>query len=164
MGLEELERDERQPELHHAVALDDLREVKRLIAEHENVNQLDDDGRTALHFAVSCEVVDALARAGADLESRDYSGWAPLHQAARRGRSGAVEALLNFGVAVDARDAKGRTPLHKAALRGYEEIVKILLKHGADPSAIDEDGNTPLAWAVAQGHDKAAEVLSGVRG
>ncbi len=104
------------------------------------------DGRTALHqaaaqYAPSPEVIDALAKAGANANAADNKGWTPLHIAVEGGRPAAVKALLEAGANPNAMTANGAVPLSIArrtqgpnvpstALR--EELVQLLLKQGAD--------------------------------
>ena len=104
------------------------------------------DGRTALHqaaaqYAPSPEVIDALAKAGANANAADNKGWTPLHIAVEGGHPAAVKALLEAGANPNAMTASGAVPLSIArrtqgsnvpstALR--EELVQLLLKQGAD--------------------------------
>jgi len=79
----------------------------------ENAKEKDKLGRTPLHYARSPEVVQALVRAGADVNARDILLWTPLHEARS---SEAVQALSNAGADVNATNHAGRTPLQIASL------------------------------------------------
>ncbi|KAK3906939.1 hypothetical protein C8A05DRAFT_40270 [Staphylotrichum tortipilum] len=72
-------------------------------------------------------VTDWLAQEGADPNTRDYTGRAPLHLAVMSSTPEIVRALVDAGARLVARLADGRTALHLAAARGEVEIVKILL-------------------------------------
>jgi ankyrin repeat protein len=67
---------------------------------------------TALHYAASPVAVEALVRAGADVNATDAAGTTPLMRAAFVGRTDVVRALLAAGASPLARQQKrrGRTP------------------------------------------------------
>lgn len=98
-----------------------------LVAHKANVNQTDDEGRTALIAA-------------------SYMGHGEI-----------VEHLLDNGAEINHQDADGRTALSVAALcvpnsEGYAKVVNILLERGADVDHQDKDGMTPLLVAAFEGH------------
>ncbi|KAK4230646.1 Ankycorbin [Podospora fimiseda] len=72
-------------------------------------------------------VADWLAQEGADPNTRDYTGRAPLHLAVMCSTPEIVQLLVNAGARLVARLADGRTALHLAAARGDVDIVKILM-------------------------------------
>ena len=89
-------------------------------------------GATVLHMAAlrnrNPEIVEALVRAGADLEARDRRGRTALHVAAMR--NGIVfERLLDLGADPAALDDEGKTPLDYArdniGLQGLEEVMRL---------------------------------------
>src|SRR5450631_4383298 len=57
-------------------------------------------------------VVEFLIRAGADPNSTDKSGVAPLHRAVRTRCAAAARALLTNGAAALGKNKRGSTPLH----------------------------------------------------
>ena len=74
------------------------------------------------------EIVEALVRAGAELEARDGRGRTALHVAAMR--NGLVfERLLDLGADPAALDDEGKTPLDYAreniGLQGLEEVMRL---------------------------------------
>ncbi|XP_068646116.1 probable signal recognition particle 43 kDa protein, chloroplastic [Aristolochia californica] len=76
------------------------------------VDAVDSDGRTALHFVAglgSEESVRTLAEAGADLDLQDLQGLTALHMAAGYVRPGVVRLLLELGAEADVTDGRGRT-------------------------------------------------------
>jgi len=84
-------------------------------------------------------VTDWLAQEGADPNTRDYTGRAPLHLAAMSSTPEIVRALVDAGARLVARLADGRTALHLAAARGELEIVKILLDKSTANEAEHEE-------------------------
>ncbi len=124
----------------------------------------------------------------ADLHAQDDEGKMALHKAVTLGLSGIdmVEVLLSKGARVNARDKNGETPLHLAISRGcrdliavvYEqtlqrrvlygsadcvEVVALLIdhSHSAVINLQDDSGEAALHKAVALGHSglKIVELL-----
>ena len=90
---------------------------KRLSTVNEFVNEINQEGSTALHIACMRGhdgVADLLMRHGAD---RDAVNWvactSPLHLAAKHGHLTLVELLILYGAVIDGRDGKLRTPIHR---------------------------------------------------
>ena len=121
---------------------------------------------TPLHDAAwsnsSPAVIEALVRAGADVNARSIGNKTPLHHAAQHNANPAVvEALVRAGADVNARDASD-TPLHKAAWQNKNPAVtEALIRGGADPDARNRHGDTPLHLAVRFNPDVIEALLSG---
>lgn len=153
-------RRTRPEPIHEAVALGDLEEVKRLIAQGTSVDA-SLNGRTALQAAASdgqVGVVELLLADGADVNARDTSGATPLHEAAAEGHTAIAEMLIANGADVSAKDEDGNTPLHKAASSlhkvtsySHRAIVELLIANGADVNAKNTLGWTSLHWAARFG-------------
>ncbi|XP_010103301.2 signal recognition particle 43 kDa protein, chloroplastic [Morus notabilis] len=83
-----------------------------------DVNAVDSDGRTALHFVSglgSEPCVKILAEAGPDLDRRDKAGGlTALHMAAGYARASVVSLLLRLGADPEVEDDRRRTPLDLA--------------------------------------------------
>jgi ankyrin repeat protein len=112
-------------------------------------------GSEAWDPAAQHAIVELLIKAGADPNSADKSGVAPLHRAVRTRCAAAVEALLGHGADAVRRNKHGSTPLHLAVQnsgRGgsgspapqeeQAKIVRLLLDHGARASDKDSSGKT----------------------
>ena len=65
--------------------------------------------------------------AGANCDTPDKRGNAPLHFAATTGDAALIAAMIDKGAKVDRAGAGGRTPLHLAVAAGKAEAVKALL-------------------------------------
>lgn len=100
---------------------------------------------------VTARAIEALLKAGADIEARDERGKSPLLLVAGDiDNVGVIEVLLRAGADIEARDEKGKTPLIFAAERAsYPEIINMLLKAGANAMAKDADGRAVLDYAKA---------------
>lgn len=93
------------------------------------------------------EVVQYLLDVGADANTKNRAGFAPLFWASFYGYDDVVELLVNTGKArVDDRNGDTQwTALHGAAEGGHPEIVKFLILEGkANANLRDKQGITPL--------------------
>jgi hypothetical protein len=82
------------------------------------------------------------------LDELDEEGRAALHYAAWNGLDAPVAMLLAAGAAPDVRSRdRGATPLHFAAGMAHPAALRLLLRGGADPRALDADKWTPLDLA-----------------
>jgi ankyrin repeat protein len=121
------------------------------------------DGTTALHWAAhwnDAEAVEALIRAGADVNAANDLGVTPLGLACTDGGPAVVASLLRAGANPNAPLPSGESPLMSAARTGQAESVKALLGHGADVNARETTrGQTALMWAAAQRHSDVVRVL-----
>ncbi|KAK4170229.1 Ankycorbin [Cladorrhinum sp. PSN259] len=84
-------------------------------------------------------VSDWLAQEGADPNTRDYTGRAPLHLAVMSSTPQIVQLLVDAGARLVARLADGRTALHLSAARGDVEILKILMTRSITNEAEHEE-------------------------
>src|SRR5690348_14507131 len=117
-----------------AARADDTAEVRRLIANHTEVNSTAADGSTALLWAAyhsNLEMTKALLAAKAEVDAANRYGVTPLLQASRNGNVEIMRALLDAGAQATKWHAEGETPLMAAARTGKVDAVKLLLEHGA---------------------------------
>ena len=70
--------------------------------------------------------VQALARAGADLNARSPSGQTALMQAAARGDARMVRALLALGADRQLRDTQGHSAADMAEAQGHTAVHQLL--------------------------------------
>jgi ankyrin repeat protein len=113
-------------EIHQAVRLGMLEEVRRMLAEDPAlVDARGGDGQLPLHFAQTTEMADFLINRGADINARDVDHESTAAQWMVRDRSEVARALMKRGCVTDI--------LMASALGDLEAIDHIL---EADPAAI----------------------------
>ena len=134
----------------------DVVKITQLLLEQGvDVNVLDEDRNTPLHFSSSCgllENVQLLLDHGAKSDTENVRGEIPLHlvsrtqydQYSKDKNANITRLLLQQGMDVNTRDKQQATPLHFASSIGHSEIALALLDHGADVNALDAGGQTPL--------------------
>lgn len=170
------------PLLHEAAKNGDIRSLRKTLRSGSelDVNELDDEDRTALHYASNSLIAEKLINAGAVIDIEDAEGCTPLHRAVAERRLDVVWLLLTHNARTDTRDDEGKTPMahahgcppaesmlrhgtSTALLRAVEadraDIVEALIGAGADKEVRNEKGFVALIVATIQGSWNAARVL-----
>ncbi|XP_070529666.1 transient receptor potential channel pyrexia-like isoform X1 [Cardiocondyla obscurior] len=106
-----------QTPLHVACFVQSIPCVELLSASASNVNAIDREHRTPLHFAVmstdsSAELVQLLLKCGALINAVDRTGFTPLHIAALNEQSRCVDALIWAGADISATTCTGLSALN----------------------------------------------------
>uniref|UniRef100_A0A8C9X0H3 Ankyrin repeat domain 52 n=1 Tax=Sander lucioperca TaxID=283035 RepID=A0A8C9X0H3_SANLU len=146
----------------------------------DDINFLDDHGRTCLHAAASGGNVDCLNlllnSAAAELDVKDHLGRSPLHYAAANGNSQCTISLVRAGAEVNELDLTGCSPLHYAAAshtfcgrikprQDYNVVLCVfrcldfLLDSGANPTLKNSNGYSAVHYAAAYGNKQHLELL-----
>lgn len=159
--------------LHVAAAAHHHGLARSLVAHGADVRARNRRGAEPLHYAADGDpgaadrdrdgqrkVIVCLIEAGADPDSMDKSGVAPLHRAVRTRSSDAVRVLIENGADPRLTNRSGSTPLHlavqntgktnsgsDAAKDEQRRIIALLLEHGASPNDVDKNGKTVAAAA-----------------
>jgi len=138
-------------------------QVALLLIQHlAKVNEVDNEGRVALHLAAQeghLSVVTALVEHGSKVNHRSHDGKTPLRAAAIEGHRGVIEYLLGVGADINYQDADGRSTLYVLALENKFDVADLLLKKGANMGLVDLEGRTALHVAAWQGHYKIVDVM-----
>jgi len=147
-----------------------------LTAGEVNVNVANDDGWTALHFAVegSClnkdhvedyvknmvEIIEVLLDANANVDAADLEGWTPLHIASLHGQTETAKMIIDAGANLNVETALSLTPLHLACIQGNSDVVEALIQEPRLDVNIGHDNIcTALHKAVDGGHEDCVRLL-----
>jgi len=142
----------------------DFAALKTLIAQKADVNAAQDNGSTALQWAVhwdNAEAVDLLLKAGADTKAATRLNATALYLAAESGNPVMLQKLLAAGADPNQTVlSQNETPLMFAARAGNAEAVRVLLDKGAKIDATEKlRGSTALLWAAEQNHPEVLKLL-----
>ncbi|KAI8166415.1 hypothetical protein K4K49_002640 [Colletotrichum sp. SAR 10_70] len=127
-----------------------------------NINFVDRDRRTALHYAAianNVSAVEELVTLGCNINGRDNNGKSPIHEAIRGGGAETALLLLRLGADWRATDAFGQTCLHLSLRYNSEILVSRFLRLGMDIGSVDRFGMTPLHRACGAGNAGYAREL-----
>ena len=144
--------------------LDQIAKIQHCIEEGVNINELDDQGHTALFYAVqdkNVESVTYLVQCAADPNIAGKSTFPPLVITAAFNDLDCALALLKHPrIDINQRQLKNCTALYAAAQQGYTEIVNLLLNSGADPAiCVSDNLMSPLHIAVVNDRPDIVSVL-----
>jgi ankyrin repeat protein len=149
--------------LIEAVKRRDVAAVRSLVRARADVNALEGDGTTALHWAVRADDVEstmALIEGGARVTLANRLGVTPLALAATNGSAKLIDALLKAGANPNESSPEGETVLMIASRTGSSSAVKVLLEAGASVNAAESwRGETALMWAAAENHADVVSLL-----
>jgi ankyrin repeat protein len=102
--------------------------VEALLQAGADLNTADEDGFAPLSMAASAPIAKMLIERGADVNAANRSGSTALLVAGRKGRSGVVEALVQAGADLNKADMSGRLPLTVAADEGLWSLGTLLAR------------------------------------
>ena len=132
-----------------------LDNIKRLFELGADIQQLDYDGWSALHFAArdsSPEIIEYLLSLGMTVNMTCKTGQTPLMCACLEGgRLDNIKRLLELGADIQQLDYNGWSALHFAARDSSPEIIEYLLSLGMTVNMTDKSGRTPLMCACYKG-------------
>lgn len=134
--------------------------VKRLLQDKRGLQTLDwedDKNVTPLRDAAEngyADIVDVLAKNGADPNEADNNGTTPAMIAAEKGHASVITALARYSIDFNATDKLwGGTAVYFAVSSGRAAVVEALLSCDADFNIACANGETPLFVAAWRGDD-----------
>lgn len=142
----------------------DLEAVRTLLKQGADVNAVQGDGVTALHWAAlkgHDDLAKMLLVAGANVRARTrFGSYTPLHVAAEYGRAAVVKTLIRAAADFRATTGSGTTALMFAAGAGDTDSITALVEAGADPNTTEsERGHTAIMFAAAANRLPAVQLL-----
>jgi ankyrin repeat protein len=153
------EKVEKDPIIYAAVADSwAFEDLKFLIDAGANVLDLNADGDSALHAALSNrdeQSAIALVKADADVTTISQ-GLTPMHIAAQNGLEVCIQLLHDAKADTNFRDENGETPICFAARFGHAASLEVLFQNGAD---VNQCGKEALIAAAVNGHASCLNVL-----
>lgn len=154
-----------QPDIRliDAVERRDLSAFRAMLDLRIDVNQVEVDGTTAMHWAAHRDTVDMarlLIAAGAEVNVKNRYGVAPLSLAAVNGNVEMVRLILQAGADPNTAMSENETVLLTASRTGVVEVVELLINYGADVNARESwRGQTALMWGAGEGNLEVVKSL-----
>ncbi len=152
-----------QKVMYDAALNGELEKVKESLRQGADLNDVDNEGRTALMYASfngHTEIVRLLLDEGAGVGTRDPMGRTALLFASTGPFVETVKLLLDHHADPNITDNDEHfSPLMHAAAEGQLEVVKLLIERGADPALKDIDGETAALFARNNGHTEVAGLI-----
>ncbi|CAC5424472.1 unnamed protein product [Mytilus coruscus] len=117
-----------------------IKEAIELIKGGSNLDYVDENGCTCLHYASSgglSEVIVAAAQHGVDVEQRDQDGETALVKAVKNSNIESVVALVAFKSTVNVINNKGQNPLDIAVAKKDAAVIELLCSFGSSVTIDD---------------------------
>ncbi|MGV6825815.1 MAG: ankyrin repeat domain-containing protein [bacterium] len=153
------EPDQPSISLYLAIQRGDIDQVERHIHWGTDINQLDPDGKRAIHVASAQGrqiLVRLLLENGADIDLTDKQGLSAIYYAVLNGRTQLTELLLRRGAAFDPdRILLGVSEANTSD----RDVIHILVQHGANLEVRNTEGQTPLLIAIGHGNHRLVRHL-----
>lgn len=138
--------------------------VSLLLACKADINQCNDEGFSALHFAYrskNIKIMKLLISAKVDVNiASKKEGITVLHMACSDGNEEVVQLLIDSKADLDKPTNEEKNfPLHFACKHKHATLVKMLIKAGAEPNPSSEKGVTPLSMAWASQRNELCDFI-----
>lgn len=132
-----------------------------------NLHEIDQEGNTPLHIAVSNgnlgkvkQLIHYIFNTNPSfIEAKNNFGSSPLHYATWFGQLPIIKYLMEHGADIKTRDIFDQTLIHAAAWNGELKLVEFFLEKGLSLEDKDKRGNTPLLSAAKNDRLKVVKLL-----
>ncbi len=124
-----------EEKLFEAILNNNLKAVEQLIVEGVNLEDINENGHSALFIAVqhgNVEIVELLLEKGADIHQEPEGKTILMKAIGSRNAKEMIELLLKKGAPINTRTVLNESALSFAVQYGDVEIVELLLEKGAD--------------------------------
>jgi ankyrin repeat protein len=148
-------------EIHHAVRLEMIEEVRRMLAEDPAlVHARGGDGQLPLHFAQTVEMAEFLLDRGADINARDVDHESTAAQWMVRDRPDVARVLVKRGSATDVlmASALGELDVVTRLLDADARAIRTAVNETWFPKRDPRAGGSIYIWTL--GSNKTAPVLA----
>ena len=152
-------------DIHSCAKFNKLDELVRAIREGVNINEKDEFGATALHYAIAYKnekAISILLANNPDLTLQNKDGKTVLHSAIEYKLLNVAEELLKMQpLLVSVPDNFGNEPLWTACFNAHRtyDFVVILLKYKANVTAKNNAGLCPIDIAERMGDSDLLNLL-----
>lgn len=146
--------------------------MKLLIEQNASVNEVDNKGKSCLHYAASApwyaardqafHCVELLVVNGADIDAKDSKGWTALFYSSKKGDIYTANyLLLKSPKAYLNTDNEGNTCLHisRSSLEGIHCVKLFVDRLRIAVDSKNNRGETPLHFVSSEGHDQIVVFL-----
>lgn len=148
--------------LMYAAEKNKIEIVKYLLQNGANVNYVNKNFGTALHYASGTadrDVISLLLNSGLKVNTPAKNTKTPLMIASEGGNFNIVEYLIQQGANINDLDEFNESALTYAVNDGNIKIIRLLVKKGADLNILDEDGTPLLHKAVLTDSSVVQELI-----
>jgi hypothetical protein len=104
--------------------------------------------------------VESLLKVDVDLNQTDENGRSALHAVAESGNADIAAILLSRGISIDIQDKNGKTPLLLAVESSSIDVIELLADAGADIGLTDSSGQTPASAAMMKSTEVLAALVN----
>jgi ankyrin repeat protein len=122
------------------------------------------DGIPIIDLLLEAQKVKAIG----DVNDRDEEGWTALHWAVLKSNENTAEHLINKGANVNCQDNYGRTPLDIVApgaedMKIIDVLLKNIKKEKVDVNCVDNERRTAVSYARDNEHGLGETIIARLR-